>query len=88
MGQRRVQLGMNVVATALPAGGAEGAVPEGTPPQPEDVVLYFGIIDILQARAQAFFRPSLTRGHNWRCPWDSRGWSCGTFCYCQCRCMV
>ena len=46
MGQRRVQLGCNVVATALPA-GAESA---DAAQQPEDVVLYFGIIDILQAR--------------------------------------
>jgi hypothetical protein len=41
MGQQRVQLGMNVVATALPAN-------EDSTVQPEDVVLYFGIIDILQ----------------------------------------
>jgi hypothetical protein len=47
MGQRRVQLGCNVVATALPAGeGGDSAQQQ----QPEDVVLYFGIIDILQAR--------------------------------------
>ena len=41
MGQQRVQLGMHVVATALPAGDEASS-------QPEDVVLYFGIIDILQ----------------------------------------
>ena len=58
MGQRRVQLGMNVVATALPAGGADVAGPEGTPPQPEDVVLYFGIIDILQVRARSLSNPA------------------------------
>ena len=43
MGQQRVQLGMHVVATALPAD-------EESTAQPEDVVLYFGIIDILQVR--------------------------------------
>lgn len=43
MGQQRVQLGMHVVATALPADDESTA-------QPEDVVLYFGIIDILQVR--------------------------------------
>ena len=41
MGRPRVQLGMHVVATALPAAEESSA-------QPEDVVLYFGIIDILQ----------------------------------------
>ena len=41
MGRPRVQLGMHVVATALPAA-------EDSSAQPEDVVLYFGIIDILQ----------------------------------------
>lgn len=43
MGQQRVQLGMHVVATALPAD-------EESTAQPDDVVLYFGIIDILQVR--------------------------------------
>lgn len=45
LGLARVRLGMNMAATALPTGGeaAAGA-------QPEDVVVYFGIIDILQAR--------------------------------------
>ena len=67
MGQRRVQLGMNVVATALPAGGgAEGGSPEGTPPQPEDVVLYFGIIDILQARS---FTPLISLTGFWSALW-------------------
>jgi hypothetical protein len=41
MGQQRTQLGMNVVGTALPADADSSATPE-------DVVLYFGIIDILQ----------------------------------------
>ncbi|EIE18182.1 PIP5K-domain-containing protein [Coccomyxa subellipsoidea C-169] len=41
MGQQRTQLGMNVVGTALPADADSNATPE-------DVVLYFGIIDILQ----------------------------------------
>ena len=41
MGQQRVQLGMHVVATAVPADDKSTS-------QPEDVVLYFGIIDILQ----------------------------------------
>ncbi len=41
MGQQRVQLGMHVVATALSADDESSA-------PPEDVVLYFGIIDILQ----------------------------------------
>lgn len=41
MGQQRTQLGMNVVATAMPAGADSNATPE-------DVVVYFGIIDILQ----------------------------------------
>ena len=46
MGQQRVQLGMNVVATALPADDESST-------QPEDVVLYFGIIDILQVTLPA-----------------------------------
>jgi hypothetical protein len=50
MGQQRVQLGMNVVATAMPADGDPNV-------QPEDVVLYFGIIDILQVRGHG---PALT----------------------------
>jgi hypothetical protein len=41
LGQTRVHLGMNMAATALPA-GAEKAAPA------DDVILYFGIIDILQ----------------------------------------
>lgn len=59
MGQQRVQLGMNVVATAVPPDGDSSA-------QPEDVVLYFGIIDILQVRAQCLLlSPSLSQ----RCVW-------------------
>lgn len=47
LGLTRVRLGMNMTATALPAGeAAAGAAPE-------DVVVYFGIIDILQARREA-----------------------------------
>jgi len=45
LGLARVRLGMNMAATALPAGEAAAGA------QPEDVVVYFGIIDILQARA-------------------------------------
>eukprot|EP00884_Botryococcus_braunii_P012486 jgi/Botrbrau1/21238/Bobra.39_2s0036.1 len=41
LGQTRVHLGMNMAATALPA-GADKASPA------DDVILYFGIIDILQ----------------------------------------
>ena len=52
MGQQRVQLGMHVVATALPAGDEDSSA------QPEDVVLYFGIIDILQVRHLAYFAES------------------------------
>eukprot|EP00877_Chromochloris_zofingiensis_P010004 jgi/Chrzof1/5257/Cz15g19070.t1 len=40
MGQSRVQLGMNMAATAIPKSGSG---------PPEDVVLYFGVIDILTA---------------------------------------
>ena len=47
LGLTRVRLGMNMTATALPAGeAAAGAAPE-------DVVVYFGIIDILQACHEA-----------------------------------
>ena len=48
MGQQRVQLGMHVVATALPADD-EASAP------PEDVVLYFGIIDILQVNCMLHY---------------------------------
>lgn len=52
MGQQRVQLGMHVVATALPADDESSM-------QPEDVVLYFGIIDILQVTLHAAALPSI-----------------------------
>ena len=41
LGQTRVHLGMNMAATAVPLDPED---PRG----PEDAVLYFGIIDILQ----------------------------------------
>lgn len=41
LGQTRVQLGINMAATAVPSDGNSTA-------PPQDVVLYFGIIDILQ----------------------------------------
>lgn len=43
LGQTRVHLGMNMAATAVPLDPQD---PRG----PEDAVLYFGIIDILQVR--------------------------------------
>ena len=43
LGQTRVHLGMNMAATAVPLDPED---PRG----PEDAVLYFGIIDILQVR--------------------------------------
>ena len=42
LGLARVRLGMNMAATALPTGEATAGA------QHEDVVVYFGIIDILQ----------------------------------------
>ena len=42
LGQPYVHLGMNMPATALP---------DASPTAPEDVIIWFGIIDILQARA-------------------------------------
>ncbi|KAK9845785.1 hypothetical protein WJX81_002291 [Elliptochloris bilobata] len=42
LGLARVRLGMNMAATALPVGEADAGAP------PEDVVVYFGIIDVLQ----------------------------------------
>ncbi len=44
LGQSRVQLGLNLPAWCTPNARAGTAVESG----PEDVVLYFGIIDILQ----------------------------------------
>ena len=41
LGQSHVQLGLNLPAKSLPNAKAIGGIPE-------DVVLYFGIIDILQ----------------------------------------
>lgn len=41
LGQKRVHLGMNMAATALPVGADKSTAPD-------DVILYFGIIDILQ----------------------------------------
>ena len=44
MGHTRSRLGVHMAATALPAGAASDT-------QPEDAVVYFGIIDILQVRS-------------------------------------
>ena len=44
MGHTRSRLGLHMAATALPAGAASDT-------QPEDAVVYFGIIDILQVRS-------------------------------------
>ena len=41
LGQSHVQLGLNLPAKSLPNKNAIGGIPE-------DVVLYFGVIDILQ----------------------------------------
>ena len=41
MGQPYVHLGMNMPAVALP---------DASPTTPEDVIIWFGVIDILQAR--------------------------------------
>ena len=59
LGLTRVRLGMNMTATALPAGEAAASA------QPEDVVVYFGIIDILQARREALLCL-------WSCCWVLR----------------
>ena len=49
LGQPRVFLGMNMAATAIPQPGAdERDVLPANGQGVEDVVLYFGIIDILQ----------------------------------------
>ena len=44
LGQPYVHLGMNMPAVALP---------DASPTTPEDVIIWFGVIDILQARASA-----------------------------------
>ena len=46
LGHTRVHLGLNMAATAVPIATEDGA--QNAQSGPEDVVLYFGIIDILQ----------------------------------------
>lgn len=46
LGGSYVQLGVNMPATAIPSGSVSGGYPE-------EVVLYFGIIDILQVKSRS-----------------------------------
>lgn len=47
LGHTRVHLGLNMAATAVPVASDDNK--EEAQAGPEDVILYFGIIDILQA---------------------------------------
>ena len=48
LGHHRVHLGLNMAATAVPLASAQPD--DGGQTGSEDVILYFGIIDILQVR--------------------------------------
>jgi len=65
LGQPYVHLGMNMPAVALP---------DASPTAPEDVIIWFGVIDILQARASTFRRSPKVQIEGFA-HWMCRVWS-------------